>query len=245
MDLELALRLRRLGILDAAREMNLDVATAFGPIFESEDHPYSRFRWSLTSDEVGGLTINAVPPEEETGWTPWERWHGAPSGPVHESWVRDAGSQGWVQLQTGDPSLAARGVLDGLGLADRFERARLSDALTGTGIDVDRDLLAPLDADAETRYRRFRWVVIPHHTAHTPVVYAIPPMHLSDSDPWETWYVGVAGGPPLHHVHFTAPRPESTGCWREGVGAPGRPPEVCGVDWYWHTADVRPALAPG
>lgn len=242
MDRELALRLRRLGVLDEADAMGSCVREALELLIESEDHPYSRFRWSLTSDEDGLLTINAVPPEEETGWTPWERWRRGSDGPEREAWVADGISNEWTLLSAGD--LAPRGILDGMDLPARLERARVPEALAASGIDVATDILEPLDAGAEARYRQYRWVVIPHHTVPGPVVYAIPAMHRSDVDPWESWYAGVAGGAPIHHVHFTAPRPECTGRWREGVDAPDRPPEVCGVDWYWYASDVRPALAP-
>ena len=66
-----------------------------------------------------------------------------------------------------------------------------------------------------------------------PVIYLLPPMNRSDAWPWESWYTD-GQTPLIHHVHYTAKTPLTTGVWRIFPGAPQRPAEIFGRDWYWY-----------
>jgi hypothetical protein len=123
-------------------------------------------------------------------------------------------------------------------------RARVDEAATVISLDLRCAFFDAMTDLACRQYRRYRWVVIPHAlAANFPVIYALPPMHMADECPWESWYT-TDGLRVIHHVHFTKPNERATGQWRERDGAPQRPPEVCGVDWYWYDdPSMTPSLA--
>jgi hypothetical protein len=76
------------GIFDAAKSIGLDAKSYLTPLAYRPDHPYRRYRWSVGYHEDGGPMISALPPEEEMGWTPWERWYKDAKGKTQkESWV--------------------------------------------------------------------------------------------------------------------------------------------------------------
>src|SRR6478736_3853408 len=76
------------GIFDSAHRIGLDVDKYLLPLARYVNHSYRRYRWSLGYHESGGEMISALPPEEETGWTPWERWYKDAQGLTRkESWV--------------------------------------------------------------------------------------------------------------------------------------------------------------
>jgi hypothetical protein len=235
------------GVTDAAREMGLSVERVFLPLAESVAHPYRRYRWSVARDEAGRAVIHALPPEEEVGWTPWERWSMVEDQARRQSWVlyplrpAEEGAVGrWYRLDDGDdpgPRLLARPD----NLASLLKRARVFDAAATIGFEAEPTLLGTLGPEAQRRYIQYRWVVIPHSlAADGPVIYALPPMHLADRWPWESWY-GDDHRPLIHHVHFTAPHPRCTNQWRESIGAPQRPPEVFGATWWWYD---DPSMTP-
>lgn len=249
-DLDLLVSLRRSGVLDAAVSLGIDPASTFLPLTESSHHHYPRYRWSVSMHGGDGPMIHALPPEEEVGWTPWERWAGGVDGPQHRSWVRaesaagDSSRSGWVTLDTDPGDLAPVALLPPIDLRDQLHRARVFPAGVMIGLDVERDILGAMDARSTERYRTYRWAVIPHAlAADGPVIYACPPLARSDEWPWESWYVDSPGGPVIHHVHYTAERAGCTGRWREPIGAPQRPAEILDVTWWWYDdMRIRPAM---
>lgn len=252
--LDLLISLRRSGVLDAADSLGIDPASTFLPLTDSSHHHYARYRWSVSLDGADGPMIHALPPEEEVGWTAWERWAAAAGGTEHRSWVRaeaadgDANRTGWVTLDTDPTDLAPRELHPPADLRDRLDRARVFAAGRIVGLDVEREILGPLDARADERYRTYRWVVIPHAlAADGPVIYACPPVARSDDWPWESWYIDSPGGSLIHHVHYTAEQAGCTARWREPVGAPQRPAEILDVTWWWYDdPQARPAMVePG
>lgn len=243
--------LSRLGILAAASELGLEVHDAIRSLATAIDHPYRSYRWSTAVDEHGRLTIHARPPEEETGWTPWERWVRHPDG--------HAQRQEWVAFPTSPSSPGKPWLLRGGSggelvprhagrsnktLTQLLEDARVPEAAEVLGLDFAGTFAAIERNPCAVNYRQFRWAVIPHYLgADQPVIYALPPMDRSDVWPWESWY-GDGSGPLIHHVHFTKANEKTTGEWQELPDAPQRPPEVFGVRWFWYDApSMRPALA--
>ncbi len=196
------------------------------------------------------MVIHALPPEEEVGWTPWERWLSRGRGICREDWVTSparpdlAGRGTWYKLKTESTDLRPRfRAQSDLSLEQILRRGRIDEAAAVLSLDMHRELLEPMTPQAERWYRGYRWVVIPHLlAADLPVIYALPPMHLSDEQPWESWY-SDDGVRLIHHVHFTKPNERATGRWRESVGAPQRPPEIFGVEWHWYNdPSMTPAL---
>jgi hypothetical protein len=227
------------GVLEAAGQIGLDINLYIMPMVSRMDHSYRRYRWSVGHHEEGGVMISALPPEEETGWTPWERWYLDSDGITRkESWVMypvDSNMAGgvirWYTL-TGD-DLMPRYCRDVTGLEDILRQARIYEAASTIGFDATEILVKPLSLSAREYYSQCRWVVIPHMLANdAPVIYIIPPMHMADLHPWESWY-SDGTVPFIHHVHFTRNNNLTTGVWHEFPGAPQRPPEIFGVTWHW------------
>lgn len=216
--------------------MGLDVAR-ISEALSSTRHHYERYRWSVALGEGFREVIHAVPPEEELGWTPWERWTVDDAGRAsHRCWVaapsQDDPRFAWQPMD--DPRAVALDPLFGGvegDLRSRWDLNGVSDALALLGIDPEH-LLAPLAQEQLTRYTECRWVVIPHFLAGDgPVVYSLPATDSPAGWPWETWY--RAAGETAHHVHFDRPRPGFAEEWSEPAGAPQRPPEVLGGTWFW------------
>ena len=63
--------LRQAGVPEAAREIGLDFQRVFALMAVEAGHPYRHYRWSVSYAETGDPLIQALPPEEEMGWTPW------------------------------------------------------------------------------------------------------------------------------------------------------------------------------
>lgn len=245
-----ATTLRQRGVLQAVDELGMDVDTFMAPLVGRTDHPYRRYRWSAALGEGFAPVVHAVPPEEEVGWTPWERWTAIDGAPRRHCWVAapdtECAQWRWRVVDQGDAGdLRPRFARHGRGLRDQMHAARADAAFAVIGVGVDV-LIASLDEEAVRRYEGYRWVVVPHFlAADGPVVYALPPAARSDEQPWESWYSdGTPGGPVIHHVHYTADRPGCSGPWWEPPGAPQRPPEVLGNAWYWYEdSQVTPAMA--
>lgn len=239
--------LSRLGILAAARSMGSEVEKAILALATSQDHPYRSYRWSSAVDEHGHCTIHARPPEEEYGWTPWERWvldaHGKPT---RQEWVafpsRKNGSP-WMLRAAKETGLTPRhaGRLQ-KSLGENLADARISEAASVLELDFQSTFGGLENHPAAEHYRLFRWTLIPHYLGgDLPVIYALPPMDRADTWPWESWYRASSL---LHHVHLTKPNSRTTGEWQEMPEAPQRPPEIFGVRWYWYDdPSMRPALA--
>ncbi|MFD2257865.1 hypothetical protein ACFSSA_14375 [Luteolibacter algae] len=244
---EFLARLSTAGVLDAAEEIGLNVDAHILPLARNPGHQYDRYRWSVGHADDGGIMISALPPEEEVGWTPWERWRKGEDGQcVHESWVlyplKTATPEGVAQwYRIDEPGLGPRFAEPPSSLEELLHRARIHEAAKVLGFDAKEILLDPLSAEGSRRYLQCRWVVIPHHlAADTPVIYVLPPMHLADQWPWESWYTD-GSTPLILHVHFTKASSRTTGTWSEYANAPQRPPEIFGHLWHWYD---EPSLVP-
>ncbi|WP_425398960.1 hypothetical protein [Aeoliella sp.] len=249
-DREFITTLSTAGVLTAAEEMGLDASTYLLPLAERVDHPYRQYRWSVDYAPDGSSMINALPPEEEVGWIPWERWWRDGDTLRHESWVlypikrpSQGGMPRWYQLDE-EASLYPRMMFPPKDIEEKLRLARVDEAARVLGFDHREVLLEPLSAKGRARYLECRWVVIPHILgADQPVIYSLPPMHRSDTWPWETWYTD-GKRPLILHVHYTAKSPLTTGEWTLHPGAPQRPAELFGRRWYWYDkADPAPVMS--
>jgi hypothetical protein len=233
-----------------AAEIGLDADQVFLPLAQRSDHPYAMYRWSVSYAATGGPLIQAQPPEEETGWMPWEEWSKQDGHAVRRAMVlfpvREMKRQvplWWCLEQSRD--LTPRRAKPPRTLAELFRRDRILEAARVTGFDAAKTLLAPLSPRAEEIYLRMRWSVAPHRlAADLPVIQCLPPADKLREWPWETWYTDGKVSL-IHHVHLTVasqltePKP-----WRERDGAPQRPAELFGKWWYWYNdLDMAPALA--
>jgi len=227
------------GVLEAARQIGLDIDQYLIPLAQRVDHNYRQYRWSVGYHENGGIMISALPPEEELGWTPWERWYQDKGITQKESWVmyplKETASKGvarWYKLDEHD--LMPRFLRKPSSLEDQLHVARIDEAARILGFDLEEVLVKPLSDKGRNYYARCRWVVIPHILGGDgPVIYILPPMNQSDHWPWESWYTDGKTSL-IHHVHFTKKNSRTTGVWKEYPGAPQRPPEIFGVVWYWY-----------
>jgi hypothetical protein len=228
------------GVLDAAQQIGLDREEILISLAKQTDNPYRRYRWSVDYAPNGSLMINALPPEGEMGWTPWERWWKEGDQVRHESWVlfplldtNHDGSPPWRKLAN-ETGLHPRFALPADNLEQKLRLARVDAAAQVLHFDFKRTLIDPLSKTGQERYLACRWVVLPHMLgSDKPVIYVLPPMHRSDLWPWESWYTD-GKVPLIHHVHYTAKTPKTTGVWRIFPGAPQRPAEIFGREWYWY-----------
>jgi hypothetical protein len=239
LDYDFLAKLSAAGIFDAAQKIGLDAGRYLKPLAKSVHHSYRRYRWSVGYHEDGGIMISALPPEEEVGWTPWERWYKDKNGVTRkESWVMyplknpAKGVSRWYKLD--ESELAPRYLTNPKALNDKLRLARIYEAAAIIGFDVETLLLKPLSLKDKEYYLNCRWVIVPHIlAADGPVIYILPAMHQSANAPWESWY-SDGKIKLIHHVHFTEKKQNTTGEWKEFPGAPQRPPEIFGVTWYWY-----------
>jgi len=242
--------LRTAGINSACKEMDIDFNEVFAPLAAGEDHPYRQYRWSVSRDEHGNPIIHALPPEEEMGWTPWERWSLQHNVPIRTAWilypVKEPVKRGIVRWYVLEESeyLKPRLFSETEDLDTMLRLARIDVAADWLGMDYQSVFIDPLKPAVQNIYAQYRWVVIPHVLAiDGPVIYALPPMDKSDDWPWESWYTD-GKIPVIHHVHYTRKNSSTTGSWVEGPGAPQRPPEIFGHTWYWYDdPEMIPALS--
>ena len=241
--------LRRAGIWEVADAIGLDADQVFLPLVKRADHPYRMYRWSVSYAQTSAPLIQAMPPEEEMGWMPWEEWLALDGKPIRRAMalfpIREMIRQvprWWCLEQSAD--LTPRRATPPKTLAELFHRDRIIEAANATGFDAAKLLLAPLSPNAEQIYLHMRWSVAPHRlAADLPVIQCLPPADKLREWPWETWYTD-GKTPLIHHVHLTVPNngtePKS---WRERDGAPQRPAELFGSKWYWYDdPDMAPAL---
>lgn len=243
--------LRRTGIWDVAGEIGLDADKVFGPLARRTDHPYRLYRWSVSYAETGGPLIQALPPEAEMGWTPWEEWLALDGKPLRRAMVlypvREMTRQvpRWRCLEQSDTDLAPRSAAPAKTLEELFRRNRVFEAAETVGFDVQRMLLDSLSSKAREIYLQMRWPILPHRlAADLPVIQCLPPRGRAHEWPWESWYTDGKTSL-IHHVHLTRPNkrtePKS---WSERAEAPQRPPELFGTGWFWYNdPDMTPALA--
>jgi hypothetical protein len=239
--------LRAAGINSACQDLGIDFNAVFGPLAAEVAHPYRQYRWSVSRDEHGNSLIHALPPEEEMGWTPWERWSLHKNTPIRTAWVlypvKESIKKGIVRWYTLEESedLTPRFLHKAEDLDTMLRLARIDAVADWLGMDFEAVFIDPLMPSARQIYAQYRWVVIPHTLANDgPVIYAFPPMDRSDDWPWESWYTDGTV-PVIHHVHYTREKSNTTGSWSEGAGAPQRPPEIFGPVWYWYD---DPAMIP-
>lgn len=247
---DMASYLRRAGVWEVAAEIGLDADAVFRPLARRADHPYRLYRWSVSYAETGGPLIQALPPEEEMGWMPWEEWLAIDGKPVRRSMVlypvreMKARIPLWWCLET-SRDLTPRRATPAPSLEALFRRDRIIEAAEVLGMDAVKTLLEPLSAAAEHVYRQMRWTVAPHRlAADLPVIQCLPPAGKGHEWPWETWYTD-GKVPLIHHVHYAVPNDRThPSPWRERDGAPQRPAELFGVEWHWYNdRNMAPALA--
>lgn len=238
------------GVFDAARQIGLDADQYLKPLAQRVDHNYRHYRWSVSYHKDGGIMISAMPPEEETGWTPWERWYKNAQGITSkESWVmyplKNPTPNGIAQWYTLDEQdLMPRYLIKQKSLEDKLRLARIYDAASILGFNVTDKLIKPLSQKGREYYEQCRWVIIPHILGRDyPVIYILPPMNHADIWPWESWYTDGKTAL-IHHVHYTQQQPKASKTWKEYPGAPQRPPEIFGVVWYWNDdLQLKPSMA--
>jgi len=243
-------KLSMMGVFAAAQEVGLDVDRYLKPLAQQIDHNYRNYRWSAGYHESSPVMISALPPEEESGWTPWERWYKDEKGLAQkESWVlyplrnpAPLGIPKWYKLKEND--LMPRYLKRPSTLEEKLSQARIYEASNSIGFDADEMLIKPLSKKARWYYQQCRWVVIPHILSEdSPVIYILPPMNRSAEWPWESWY-SDGKTKLIHHVHYTKENKLTNGLWREYPGAPQRPPEIFGVNWYWYDdKDLKPTMS--
>lgn len=242
--------LQRAGIREAAAEIGMDADKVFGPLIERTNHPYRSYRWSVSYAETGGPLIQALPPEEETGWMPWEEWFALDGQPTRRAMVlypvkeTTRGVPRWWPVESSTSDLQPRRALPPKTLAELFHRDRIIEAAKATGFDAEKLLLKPMTPAAESIYLQMRWSAAPHRlAADLPVIQCLPPRERAHEWPWETWYTD-GKTPLIHHVHLSAPNERTAkDPWRERDGAPQRPAELFGTKWYWYDdPEMTPAL---
>jgi hypothetical protein len=248
---DLANLLKSAGVPEAARSIGMDSEKIFGPLGESSHHNYRNYRWSVSFAAGGGPLIQALPPEEETGWTPWEEWYSIDGRPVRRAMVlfpvkeMTRNVPNWWVLEESSTDLQPRFARVPKTLGELFLRGRIFEAAAAVGFDARKVIIDKLTPAAEKAYLSMRWSVAPHRlAADLPVIQCLPSPGMSDRLPWETWYTD-GRTPLIHHVHYTKPAPLTEKLpWRERDGAPQRPAELFGREWYYYNDDsMNPALA--
>lgn len=243
--------LRQAGVPEAAREIGLDFQRVFALMAVEARQPYRHYRWSVSYAETGGPLIQALPPEEEMGWTPWEEWLAREGKPLRRAMVlyplREMTRKvpRWWSLEQSETHLSPRCAEPARTLEELFRRNRVFEAAEAVGFDARRVILDPLSTRAREIYLQMRWPVAPHRlAADLPVIQCLPPRERAHEWPWESWYTD-GKSPLLHHVHYSRSNPRTEAkSWRERDGAPQRPAELLGGDWYWYNDEsMTPALA--
>ena len=237
------------GVLTAAKEIGLDIDKYLIPLAQRVDHPYRTYRWAVGFDKDCKIAINALPPEEEMGWTPWEQWVNENGKVIHRQLVMypakniTNGIVRWYELND-FPGIEPRFLRRTETFLQQLKAARIDVAAEILGLNTEEVFVKSLSEMAKVIYSNFRWAIIPHQvSADAPVIYALPPMNHADRRPWESWYTD-GKVPLIHHVHYTAETSDTIADWQENPGAAQRPPEVFGVVWYWYDdPSMTPALA--
>ncbi len=239
--------LRKAGVVEACEVLGIDFDDTFGRLATTTNHPYRLYRWSVSHGENGNPVIYALPPEEETGWTPWECWTLENDHPVHKDKVQfpikgpvERGIVRWYTLDSSS-DLTPRFLRDAPDLESYLRLARVDAGAQWLGLDFKKVFIDSLSQNAKDRYRNMRWALVPHVlAADGPVICALPREGRFEDDPYECWYTDGTISV-IHHLHYTAKTPKTTGVWREKRAAPQRSPEVVGR--VWHRYD-EPSMTP-
>ncbi|GAA5509176.1 GH116 family glycosyl-hydrolase [Novipirellula caenicola] len=241
--------LRKAGVPEACEELGINFSDTFGRLNATPNHPYRLYRWSVSQGENGDPVINALPPEEEMGWTPWEWWTIENGKPVHLEKVQfpvkepiQRGIVRWYTLDSSD-DLTPRFLREAADLETYLRQARIDVGSEWLGLDFKKVFIDSLTDETKERYRKMRWAIVPHVlAADGPVVCALPREGRFDVDPYECWYTD-GKTPQIHHLHYTQKTPKTTGTWLEHRGTPQRSPEVLGRVWHWYDdPSMIPAL---
>ena len=229
------------GVPEASRGIGIDFEQTFEPLAREKQHPYGRYRWSVSYAATGGPVIQALPPEEEMGWTPWEEWFSLDGKPVRRAMILYPVKEMtrnvplWRVIDQSHTDLLPRRLIAVKKLEELFRRDRVYEAAAAVGFDAKKVIVENLSAEAKAIYVKMRWSVAPHRlAADLPVIQCLPPPDKLKEWPWETWYTD-GKTPLIHHVHYTKPTGHTTPkSWREQDGAPQRPFELFGHEWYWY-----------
>jgi hypothetical protein len=243
--------LTKAGIREASALIGINFEEFFGPLDQSAVHPYGRYRWSVSYAETGGPIIQALPPEEEMGWTPWEEWLMLNGKPVRRAMILYPVKEmvrnvpRWRVLEQSETDLAPRCATKVKSIEELFHRDRVIEAANAVGFDAQKLLVDPLSESERALYMQMRWSIAPHRlAADLPVIQCLPPLDKMAQWPWETWYTD-GKTPLIHHVHYTyTTERTSSEVWIEREGAPQRPVELFGHEWFWYNDEsMTPALS--
>ena len=239
------------GVREASELIGLNFEQTFAPLAREMDHPYNRYRWSVSYAATGGPIIQALPPEEEMGWTPWEEWFTLNGHPVRRAMVlypvkeMTRNMPLWWVLEQSQTDLLPRRLGKVKTLGELFRRDRIFEAASVVGFDAQKLIIEHLSPNAQDTYMQMRWSVAPHRlAADLPVIQCLPPKDKLNKWPWETWYTD-GKTPLIHHVHYAHPTGRTASkSWSERHEAPQRPFELFGHNWYWYNDEsMTPALA--
>ena len=242
--------LKDAGVPEASQALGINFGETFGSLDGKSHHIYLRYRWSVSYSVTGSPLIQALPPEEEMGWLPWEEWYSLNGKPVRRAMVLYPVKEMtrnvpiWWVLEQSSIELFPRDSIAPRTIEELFRRNRVYEAANAVGFDAQKLIIEPLSFNAKEIYLRMRWTVAPHRlAADLPVIQCLPPVDKLNEWPWETWYTD-GKTPLIHHVHYTKPTghtaPKS---WKERDGAPQRPFELFRHEWYWYNDDsFTPAL---
>lgn len=242
--------LKQAGVPEAANAIGMDFDQVFAPLAANSLHPYRNYHWSVSYSESGGPLIQSLPPEEEMGWIPWEEWFTMNGKPVRRSMVLFPVKQAtrnvplWWCLEQSESQLSPRYADQAKTLEELFHSLRIFEASEAVGFDAQKIIIDPLSTKVSEIYLQMRWSVAPHRlAADLPVIQCLPPRDHSHYWPWETWYTD-GKNPLIHHVHYSHPNPRTGSIpWNEREGAPQRPKELFGLEWYWYNDEsMTPAL---
>ncbi len=245
--------LSKAGVQEASRLIGINFERTFEPLTREKQHPYGRYRWSVSYSVTGGPVIQALPPEEEMGWTPWEEWFSLDGHPVRRAMVLYPVKEMtrnvplWWVLEQSRTNLLPRCSIAAKTLEELFRRDRVYEAASVVGFDAQKVIIEQLSSNARVIYMQMRWSVAPHRlAADLPVIQCLPPTDKMNEWPWETWYTD-GKTPLIHHVHYAHPTGRTASkSWNERDEAPQRPFELFGHDWYWYNdKSMTPALASG
>ena len=89
-------------------------------------------------------------------------------------------------------------------------------------------------------YSNHEWIVI-QNSQVGPVINAIPDFTITDSVPWEEWF--LMGGNLHHHILFKKKHSKSNMTWKGSLDDKEHPKQVLGILWHvYNEKNVNPYL---